>query len=156
MIDALGAVVSPPSEGMIDEMVEAFAPPTDLIEIELPWGARLSFRAIVDRVEFRRLQRGARDFAHIRPESAPNPECASFFDTDPETKAIAFALAQTSVQPKFTPLDMLRLAKQAVLGFEFIKDAFNAAQSGSLRRAETAGIEALKNASGETPQGETA
>jgi len=153
MVDLLTAE---PPDGVIATLIEGFGPRADRVEVELPWGGRLAFRAIRDRVELRKLQMGAREFARVGPESAPNRESAPFFDTDEETKAIAYALAQTSLDPQFTPLDLLRLAKQAVLGFEFVKDAFNSGQTGTLARIESEGIDRAKKDFGGTPDGETA
>ena len=131
------------------------APPEEVIRVVIG-DQNLSFRAIADRSELRRIQRAAKRFSTIHSDNVILAEDRAFYDTDSETKALAFVLAETSLDPKLKPLDMLRLAKRAALAFEQIKDAVNRGHRKALSNADEAGIDEAKNGSGGMPSSASA
>src|SRR5579859_4926309 len=109
------------SDELIDSLIEDYGAPSDLVTIEVG-GKRLSFNAVRDRAHFNSIKRKAREF--VTTKASPRPEDTEFFDTDDETKGYAYVLAHVSVQPKFTAVGLLKLAKRAVFAFEEIKDKY--------------------------------
>lgn len=153
MSDALSTMAAPASA--IDEILALVEPPSETITVELA-GKALTFRAIRDRSELQRLKRAAAQFALIDPNSVPIEEVRELYRTDAETMAMAYVMAETSISPKFTPVDLLKLAKRAALAFEQLKDQINAGHVRSIELGERQVIEDAKNESSETPVTETA
>ena len=84
---------------VIDALIEQMAPPEEVIRVVIG-DQNLSFRAIADRSELRRIQRAAKRFSTIHSDNVILAEDRAFYDTDSETKALAFVLAETSLDPK--------------------------------------------------------
>lgn len=151
-MQTLDAAASLPASTLIDELIEALSPPHEIIEVSLGM-RKFTFRAIIDRSELLRLRRAAARFAELSPEQVLHLAERPFFDTDAETKALAFVLAETSLEPKLRPVDLLRLAKRAGLAFEQLKEAVNCGHQRGLEFAETQAVLTAKNDSGGTPSG---
>lgn len=138
------------TDDLISDLIGEFAAPDPVIEVNVG-GRILTFKALVDQAEFNRLKREGRNFCKLKASPHGKPE---WFDTDDETKGFAYLLADASIKPKLDAVSLLRLAKEACMGFMQIKDGYFLGLVSKRAAVEKTEIDERKNESSGISDGE--
>ena len=126
----------------IESMLGIFEQPDDEVAVTVG-GKTLLFRVLKDASEFNALKRRGVEFAKL--SRSPEPGSEKWFQAaDSSTKGFAFVLAETSLQPKLSASSLLKLAHQAVFGWEALRDAWTLAMVTRNVSAEIRGVEEAK------------
>lgn len=98
---------------LVDSLIKSYVPTdSETFDVVLPRGEKLTFRAVRDYSEIRKLAtEGAKWFKAAQKN--PSPQIKKVLTEDEGTATQAFMMATTSVEPKLTEHDVLKLAKEA-------------------------------------------
>lgn len=100
---------------LIESLIRRHTPTDDVISV-IDGENVFTFRALTDRKELNDIANEAARFAARRRSK----EDGDWYDTDGDTIVRAFILASVSVEPSFTPDELLQIAKQAALAFDYL------------------------------------
>lgn len=142
---------------LIDEIVGSYGEPDGPQEfsITLPKGEVFTFRSVRDYSEIRKLALDGQKLAKAFKKGLVTPQLKAVAPSDDSVAAQAFMLAETSIEPKLTQYDVLRIAKGAGWLFAEIVRQYDAAQSKFASDTEVEETERLGESSIETSTGET-
>src|SRR5687768_4153714 len=99
---------------VIEELLEEFREDAERpVEITLPNGRVLKFRAIRDYDELLELRQRAADFGKLVKAGKVPAELKPFAPKQAETIATVFLVSELSVEPKLEQGDVMKLCKEA-------------------------------------------
>lgn len=120
---------------LVDSLISSYTTSSDsTFTVTLPKGDKLTFRAVRDYSEIRKLATEGAKFWKTLNSPRCTPQLKAVIPADEGTAVQAFMIAQTSVEPKLTQHDVLRLAKEA--GWLFLEIVRQYDQAQALRAAE--------------------
>lgn len=141
----------------IGSLLERYAPPEDVYEIELPHGERFTFRAIKSYSELRSFERDAINWFQSLPRKGSSGcDIHPFKDhlpKDADAAVAAYSISRLSVSPKIEQLDALKMLAAPWLVRFFMKSIDIGNRTiGSIYEGKL--LEDAKNESGETDGGD--
>ena len=140
MTDEVVSLASPDSKSFIDALIDDYAPKNEVVEVTIK-GKKLTFRTVSDRAQLNIMKKAAQKFAaEVDPLKVPNESDRVYYDTDEDTFISCYMMSSLSVEPKLQPLDLLKLAKLATLGFEAIRSAYSDALEKEVVKGEVQGV----------------
>jgi hypothetical protein len=129
---------------IIDTLISSYTPVRDgNFSITLPQGEVLTFKAVNDYSEIRKLATDGAKFWKTLNSERCTPQLKAVKPADEGTAVQAFMLASTSIEPKLTQHDVLRIAKEAGWLFLEIVRQYDAVQAMKTAEVETEELEAL-------------
>lgn len=143
-----------PNTPFIDQLLADIRPQSSEVVVATKH-ATLRFRAVTSAGEMRRLQNVCRAFADEMSKKHAHPSWKSLTPMDREFAGRVALVAELSVEPKLTTLDVARIADTNGLFFGQVCEALDEASRVDATIEYVRDVEASKNASGGTPSGET-
>jgi len=113
----------------VDQLIDKYRVTEESFNVTLPKGDVLKFKSLADYEEIMRINRVARDYARAHVSGRISPADKPFATKDEDIALCASLISQTSIDPKLTTTDLLRMkATWGTLFQQLVIDVVNRMQ----------------------------